>query len=245
MGDPVRVLGDDAVVTALSSAGHDAVGDAAAPPPVVAVGEAGLIAARDATVPVLPVDVSGVPAVDREGAAAALSAVREGSGGASIAIPRLAVEHAGVRVGSAVFDVTLLTDAPARISAFRIAAAGPLADIRADGVVVATPAGSHGYARDAGGVAVAPETDALAVVPVAPFATATDRWIVPVTPVVVDVVRDCPATLVLDDAVAGTVATGESVRIRPDGTLDLLVPPSSRSPFDAGRRGGDGGPREQ
>ena len=44
-------------------------------------------------------------------------------------------------------------------------------------VVVATPLGTAGYSRAAGGPRLAPDTG-LAVVPIAPFAMTADQWVV-------------------------------------------------------------------
>ena len=77
----------------------------------------------------------------------------------------------------AAFDVALVTAEPARISEFAIDfVGGSDPAFRADGVVVATPLGSDGYANAAGGPVVEPG-GGLSVASIAPFSTRTDAWV--------------------------------------------------------------------
>jgi len=94
-----------------------------------------------------------------------------------VAHPVLAVDAGGGETRRAAFDVALVTAEPARISEFAIDFVGG-ADrvIRADGVVVATPFGSDGYANAVGGPVVEPG-GGLSVAPIAPFSTRTDAWV--------------------------------------------------------------------
>lgn len=99
-----------------------------------------------------------------------------------------------------------------------------LDSFRADGVVVATPLGSAGYARDAGGPIVAPGTG-LAVVPVAPFATDSDAYVVRAD-VTLSVERDdTDVVLLVDDREARTVRPDEPVRVSPAATFPLVHVP--------------------
>ncbi len=112
----------------------------------------------------------------------------------------------GGTVSKAVFDTTLVTTEPARISEYAVSVDGRAhATFRADGVVVATPLGSSGYGRAAGGPVLAPETG-LAVVPVAPFATIADTWVVE-PPLSVRVKRDDSVTVLAD---ANQLAVGHA-----------------------------------
>jgi NAD+ kinase len=202
---------------------------------VVAVGERGLtaLAAEGTPAPVLPVgDIPGVATVTAGDVAAAVAAAREGRCDRLAAPVLVASVHDEV-VARALFDLFLVTDQPAHISEYRITHdAVTVSDVRADGVVVATPAGSHGYARAAGGTRLAPATDALAVVPVSPFATADERWVLPTAPLAVTVERDaCDITLVADDAAVTTLTPQVTVHITPAETLPLLVAPMAPSPF--------------
>jgi len=91
--------------------------------------------------------------------------------------PVLAVDAGDGEARRAAFDVALVTAEPARISEFAIDFAGGTDEsFRADGVVVATPLGSDGYANAAGGPVVEPG-GGLSVAPIAPFSTRTDAWV--------------------------------------------------------------------
>jgi NAD+ kinase len=180
--------------------------------------------------PVLPVAVGpSLPAVveaDLEEAVARLA-----DGRFETARYPVAVADAPSVTARALFDLALVTDVPARISEYSVATGDErVARFRADGVVVATPAGSHGYARAAGGPAVAPGTGVLAVVPVAPFATDVDRWVLPADDVTLRVERDeASVRLLADDTEAGDVPPGVPVRIATGGGLAVAVVPASGS----------------
>jgi NAD+ kinase len=91
--------------------------------------------------------------------------------------PVLTVDAGNGAPQRAAFDVALVTAQPARISEFAIDfVGGSDATFRADGVVVATPFGSDGYANAAGGPVVEPG-GGLSVAPIAPFSTRTDAWV--------------------------------------------------------------------
>jgi len=202
---------------------------------IVAVGEAALLATMRASpsVPVLPVEAGrGVRSVPRD---------RVESAVASLLAGEFDREHHPVydvavadRTEARIFlDCLLVTAEPAQISEYAVRADGErVAQFRADGVVVATPAGSAGYARRAGGPVVPPETDALVVVPIAPFATDADRWVVPAGDVELSVERDVTAVdLVVDERVAGAVPPADPVRLSAGGSVAVAVVDVSQSPF--------------
>ncbi|AFK18529.1 ATP-NAD kinase [Haloferax mediterranei ATCC 33500] len=98
----------------------------------------------------------------------------------------------------------------------------PVDEFRADGVVVATPLGSSGYARATGGAVVGPDAG-VAVVPVSPYATQNDSWVFQ-PPLRLTVERDdAPVSLVVDTEVAREVAPFESVVVERDDTVPLLL----------------------
>jgi NAD+ kinase len=206
---------------------------------LVALGESALLAlARtDPGVPVLPVAAGrGVRSVPRSDAGNAIRALLDG--------PVQTDRHPQWRVtvgdrtrAHVLTDLMLVTAEPAEISEYAVAADGePVDQFRADGVVLATPAGSSGYAHAAGGPVVPPETDASVIVPVAPFATDTDHWVVPSAGLTVTVERDESAVqLIADDRVVGPVDPGDRVRVSPDGAVETAVVPASRSCFDRDR----------
>jgi NAD+ kinase len=203
------------------------------PDAIVTVGESALGERLDLDTgaPTLPVDAgAGIPSIAEDAVDAALGAFFEGQA-ERVDRPILAVSIDGTHHGRALFDVTLVSDRPAHISGFRVTQGEEsVLDVRADGVVVATPAGSHGYARAAGGVRVATGTEALAIVPVSAFATSDERWITPVDPLTVSVEReDTPVDVRADERAVGTVSGGATVEIVPDGSITTLVPPKGRS----------------
>lgn len=133
----------------------------------------------------------------------------------------------------ALADVTLITREPARISEYAIYTDGDrVGSFRADGIVLATPVGSQGYARAAGSHVLAPNTDVLAAVPVAPFATTTNEWVLPHDEVTVSVERDEGViSLRVDDTQHATLGHGDQVTVTPDTPLALAVTPESTGPW--------------
>jgi NAD+ kinase len=202
---------------------------------VVAVGEDALVGLVDAGRPVLAVGVDGVPSVGRDGLEAALSALVEGRC-RTVRRPLLGVTGAG-HEAVALFDVALFAAEPGRISEFALDRDGDrLATVRADGLVAATPAGSHGYARAAGGPTLGAGTGVVAVVPVAPF-SASDAtgagvgaapWVLDPARVALSVARDEVAVrLVVDGHTAGRVPVGRPLRLEATGGLSMLLPGGS------------------
>lgn len=239
--DPVGVVGEHPGVTEAVAAagGRSLVGDAedvlaGDPGAVVAVGEPAVLALARAgvDVPVLPVGAGrGVRSVPGEAAPRAVERLLAGEWTA-VEHPVLVARPAGVR---ALMDLMLVTAEPARISEFTVRAGDePVASFRADGVVVATPAGSAGYAGAAGGPVVAPGTGVVAVVPVAPFATDADHWVLPPGEVALTVARDdAPVELLADDRTVGEVDPGVPVTLPRDGVVTVAVVAGSR-PFYSG-----------
>ncbi len=93
---------------------------------------------------------------------------------------RLSVCLNGKRLYDATNEVVLITARPAKILTFRISIDdSQIEDVRADGVVFATPTGSTAYAMSAGGPIVDPRVDASIIVPLAPFKLSSRPWIAP------------------------------------------------------------------
>ena len=236
MNPVVGIVGADHARAVRAAGGEPLVGDAgevvaAAPDSVLAVGEQALCAlvAAGVEAPVLPVDAGpGISSVAEADLGAALERLLAGAY-TRTERPLLAT-GAGVR---ALFDCMLVTAEPARISEFTVHSGDDhVATFRADGVVVATPAGSHGYARRADGPVVAPGTGVIAVVPVAPFSTDADSWVVEPARLRLTVERDeAPVQLLADDRVAGEVAAGAPVEFGTTGQLAVAVVPESAGPF--------------
>lgn len=131
----------------------------------------------------------------------------------------------GDKQSTAVFDTTLMTSEPARISEYTIRVDGrPHAEFRADGVVVASPLGSSGYSRAAGGPQLAPGTG-VGVVPIASFATMTDTWVL-TPPVSVRVERDDSVSVFADTSRLATGGSELTVEIETGEPLTLVDVPS-------------------
>jgi NAD+ kinase len=203
---------------------------------VVAVGEPAVLAVARATpaVPVLPVAAGrGVRSVPRADVPGAVAALLDGEV-TTETHPVVGTRVADRTTARALQDVMLVSAEPAQISEYTVRADGErVARFRADGVVVATPAGSPGYARATGGPVVPPEAGVVAVVPVSPFSTDVDHWVVELTDVRLSVERDeTDILLVADDRVVGPVDRDDPVRLGPAGRVELAVVSASRSCFD-------------
>jgi NAD+ kinase len=238
----VGVVGGD-VSSALAAAGTRPVRGGpgpvldADPSVLVAVGEAALTALvpYEPTVPILPVAAGrGVRSVPREDLPRAAERLADRDWTVD-RHPILSVGTGTDRTPVA-FDAMVVTEQPADISEFTVrSGTETVARFRADGVVVATPAGSAGYSRTAGGPVVATGLEALVVVPVAPFATALDHWVVPLEGVELRVERDeAPVEVLADDRSVGPAPVEQPVMVRHDGWIDLVRVPESASPFARG-----------
>ncbi|SEH11653.1 NAD+ kinase [Natronorubrum sediminis] len=128
----------------------------------------------------------------------------------------------------ALFDVTLVTDEPARISEYGLSSRGETVDtIRADGIVVATAAGTSGYASALETPQLSTAVDAVAVAPIAPFATQARHWILPTDDLGLTVERDDgDVSLVVDDRVVQTVGVDDRIRLSVESTLSTVVVPA-------------------
>ncbi|WP_435363435.1 ATP-NAD kinase [Haloarchaeobius sp. DYHT-AS-18] len=202
----------------------------ASPTFVVAVGEAAVLdlVRGGVDVPVLPIDAGAglrsVPAHAHDEAIAAAVA------GETTAESRRCFD-VSVDGDSAValFDVMLVTAEPARISEYAVRSGGHLVSkFRADGVVVATPTGSHGYAKAAGGPTLEPGTGTGVAVPISPFAIQSDHWIVDDDDLVLSVERDEGAVLLrIDDRAFCEVGPDVTVSLSAGPTLTVLCTPAS------------------
>lgn len=193
---------------------------------IVTAGEQSLFAvARECpTAPVLPIDAGrGFPSVTRDDVGRTIThAVDDGE---TLSYPVVRIEHDGAFIARAVTDVTLLSAQVAQISEYRLTDGDTeVARFRADGVVVATPAGSRGYARRVGSPIVSLESGVGVVAPIAPFATNADHWVLPLENVRLTVERDeTEVSLLADDREVATVSAGEPVRVAPDGSVDIAT----------------------
>jgi NAD+ kinase len=233
----VGVVGDTELAERLRSAGHAVTtgtpDDVPETDTVVAVGQSavGAVAAAAGDPLVVPVDAGrGVRSV----APSDLPSVLDGLVDAHVERhPVFTVRAAGSAVGTAAFEATVVTAEAARISAYAVETArDTVGRFRADGVTVATPAGSADYARRVGGPVVAP-ADAMGVVaPIAPFHTDPDHWVLTLSALSVTVTRDeATVALYVDGDRAATVEEGESVTFERTGTLRVAVRPENGSRY--------------
>lgn len=202
---------------------------------IIAVGESALLslARQKPTVPLLPVAAgAGVRSVPRDRVADAATRLQAGNW-TTESHPLVSVEVSPDRTALALMDAMAVTAEPAHISEFTVASDGErIAQFRADGVVAATPAGSPGYARAAGGPIIPPGPDVFAIAPVAPFATTLDHWVAPARDLTITVEREEATVEVLaDDRTVGIAEVGDPIRLGQAASVALVRVPEGQSPF--------------
>lgn len=119
----------------------------------------------------------------------------------------------GRRMFDSTNEAVVHTSTLSKMRHYRIFLSGQLADdIRADGIIIATPTGSTCYAMSAGGPILDPRVRAFVVVPLAPFKMSARAVVVPsdrkLSVVLMD---DKPSKLVLDGQFEETVDPGSSL----------------------------------
>ncbi len=99
--------------------------------------------------------------------------------------------------------------------------------LRADGLVLATPAGSTAYALSAGGAIVHPQIDAISVVPICPHTVSNRPIILPADDAIELKLIDspAPAALNLDGQVHSTLSVNNRVLVRKAGDISLVYLP--------------------
>jgi len=233
----VGVVGDPSVADRLRESGAAVVTGTADSVPaterVVAVGQPalGAVAAADTDPLVLPVAAGrGLRSVTRDAVPAALAGL---SDAVTERHPLFGLSVAGEAVGTATFDVTAVTAEAARISEYAVeTTTDSVGQFRADGVTLATPAGSPGYARRVGGPVLSPADSVGVVAPIAPFQTNPDHWVVSLDGLSVTVERDeATVSLYADGTDVATVACGQTATLRRAGTLRVAVVGESSSRF--------------
>ena len=71
---------------------------------------------------------------------------------------------------SAMNEVVIMTDKPAKMLHFQIKVDGEIVEeVRADGLIVSTPSGSTAYAMSAGGPIMDPKVGGLIIIPICPY----------------------------------------------------------------------------
>lgn len=93
---------------------------------------------------------------------------------------KLGVRVNGERLPDAVNEAVIKSAHPSKMLALRVASNGELIeDIRADGVILATPTGSTSYSMSAGGPIVDPRIEAFIMVPLAAFKLGARPFVFP------------------------------------------------------------------
>ncbi len=93
---------------------------------------------------------------------------------------KLATELSGVRLPDAMNEAVVHTSQISKMRHFRVIIdEEPAEEFRADGVIIATPTGSTGYALSAGGPIVDPRVNCFIVAPIAPFKLSARPLVVP------------------------------------------------------------------
>jgi NAD+ kinase len=147
--------------------------------------------------------------------------------------------HTGVKHEDVAFnDASVTNGASFRMVKIELVIDGErTAEVRGDGLIVATPTGSTAYSVSAGGPVVAPDVDALSVTPIAAHSLAFRPLVVSgETEIELRVVdandgdgaRESGASLVLDGQRPYSVRTGDRIRIRrADRRVRLVNNPES------------------
>lgn len=127
--------------------------------------------------------------------------------------------------GIAMNDVVLQRNDHPRMIEFEMFARNQFVfRLRADGLVLATPAGSTAYALSAGGAIVHPEIQAISVVPICPHTVSNRPIILPAyNEIKLNLIDSpSPAALNLDGQVHTTLNMNNSVHIKRAGDITLV-----------------------
>ncbi|MGM0771342.1 MAG: NAD(+)/NADH kinase [Halobacteriota archaeon] len=143
---------------------------------------------------------------------------------------RLNVNLNGEKIPPATNEVVLTTARPAKILTFRITIDDrEVEDVRADGVVIATPTGSTAYAMSAGGPIIDPNVNATLIVPLAPFKLSSRPWVVPADSLikVEMIIPEKEAALVVDGQYTHTIQENDVVTLTRSGLPARFVETSA------------------
>lgn len=127
---------------------------------------------------------------------------------------RLKVEVNGKRLFDCTNEAVVHTSKISKIQKFSIKVDDKdLIDLRADGIIVATPTGSTCYAMSVGGPIVFPDVDAFIIVPIAPFKLSSRPIMVcGDAPIEISIIKEKrPGLLVLDGQWEEEIDVGDKV----------------------------------
>ncbi|MDR3282645.1 MAG: NAD(+)/NADH kinase [Candidatus Methanoplasma sp.] len=113
---------------------------------------------------------------------------------------KLSSRYKGEYLADAVNEAVVYTDSVAKIRQYKVYVNDRLiTEVRADGIIVSTPAGSTGYAMSLGAPIVDPCVNALVIVPIAAYKFSSRPFVVPAdAKVTVEAVMDKGCLLVVD-----------------------------------------------
>jgi len=136
--------------------------------------------------------------------------------------------------GVAINDVVLQRNKHPRMIEYEMKIAGEFVfRVRADGLVLATPAGSTAYALSAGSAIVHPALDAISVAPVCPHTLSNRPIVVPADNLIELTLKEvpAPAALNLDGQMCLELQEGDSIHVE-KGKPVLLVYLTSRNYYE-------------
>ena len=115
----------------------------------------------------------------------------------------------GKRLEDATNEAVLHTAHIAKMRHFQITIDGAKAtEIRADGLIIATPTGSTSYAMSVGSSIVDPRVDALVIAPIAPFRLAARPLVVPAKSMIGVTIREPKECILVIDGQAEFTTSG-------------------------------------
>lgn len=128
--------------------------------------------------------------------------------------------------------VMVMTIEPATITEYAIRCQDEsVCRFRADGTVFASPTGSGGYQRSAGGPILDPSVEGIAITPIAPYRTDPDHWVLGGT-IVCEVLREAGTVgLFIDGEEVRDIPVGETLTIKLGAPYRSVRTTSSRSPY--------------
>jgi len=130
--------------------------------------------------------------------------------------------------GVAINDVVLQRNKHPRMIEYEMKIAGEFVfRVRADGLVLATPAGSTAYALSAGSAIVHPALDAISVAPVCPHTLSNRPIVVPADNLIELTLTEvpAPAALNLDGQMCLELQEGDSIHVEKGKTVSLVYLP--------------------
>jgi NAD+ kinase len=140
------------------------------------------------------------------------------------------------QTGVAVNDVVINKAAPSRLINLSVFVGDEfVTNVRADGLIIATPTGSTAYNLSAGGPVVEPSVDAMVLTPIAPHTLSNRPVVIPASATVrvKPVIGDRDGAFVTFDGQAGfELRAGDEITVCRAAEPMRLIRPSTRSYFE-------------